>query len=312
MNPLVSIIIPAYKAEQYILEALYSVQSQTYLYWEIIVIEDGSQDETESIVRAFALDVENNVQYDRLAQNQGSSAARNLGLSKAQGKYIAFLDADDLWKDHHLEKAVDALESDKGDLIYSTVQRFDGATGELLERYGPTKEDLKNFPESLFTRVTNYIQPSTIIMRREIVNTVGLFDLNFLRVQDRDYVIRIASENFRFLHLNEITCLLRRGHSSAVSSQRLMQECRALVFRKHRNLKSVKPQVRRDCVFLTHLVVAKNCFKTEPLKAASFLFWAWYARPTKLKYLGIISAAYLYAIFLKIGVLSMYLKQQDG
>lgn len=312
MKPLVSIIIPAYKVEQYIFEALRSIQAQTYPHWEAIVIEDGSQDETESIVRAFALDLENNVLYDRLAQNQGPSAARNLGLSKAQGKYIAFLDADDLWKEHHLEKAIDALESDKGDIIYSTVQKFNSTTGEFLGRYGPTEEDLKNFPESLFTRVTNYIQPSTIVMKREIVDAVGLFDLALLRVEDRDYIIRIAAAKFRFFHLDEITCLLRRGHSSAVSSQRLMQECRALVFRKHNKLEVIKPKIRNNCVFITHLTVAKNCFSVEPLKAADFLFWAWRAKPTKIKYLGIIAVAYIYSLILDTGVLSMHFKQQEG
>ena len=107
-EPLVSILIPTFNSEKFISETIRSVQNQTYKNWEIILVDDDSIDGTLTIVAELALK-DNRIQYSRLEKNSGTGVARNSALAAAKGKYIAFLDADDLWKPEKLEKQLDYL-----------------------------------------------------------------------------------------------------------------------------------------------------------------------------------------------------------
>jgi len=100
-NELISIITPVYNSEKYIGETIKSVLAQTYANWEMLIADDCSTDNTASIVQQFN---DPRIKYFRLAQNAGAAVARNEALEIAQGKYIAFLDADDMWKPEKLEK----------------------------------------------------------------------------------------------------------------------------------------------------------------------------------------------------------------
>jgi len=112
----VSTIIPAYNCERYIKETIESVLSQTYKDIELIIIDDGSTDRTGEIVRSF----ESKVEYIRQSKNTGPSAARNRGIEKAKGEYIAFLDGDDVWMPTKIEEQIKLLESNKDiALVYS-------------------------------------------------------------------------------------------------------------------------------------------------------------------------------------------------
>src|SRR5262245_29166396 len=103
--PVVSIVIPAYKADHYLPDALQSVRNQTFKDWELIVVEDGTRDNTEKLVRDFAETVlPRRVTYLRHDKNQGLPATRNAAIQAAKGEFIALLDHDDIWNDNHLEK----------------------------------------------------------------------------------------------------------------------------------------------------------------------------------------------------------------
>ncbi|MBU0942524.1 MAG: glycosyltransferase [Bacteroidetes bacterium] len=102
---LVSIVIPTFNSAPFIAEAIQSVQNQTYANWEIIVVDDGSTDGSVAIISEFQAS-DNRIQLYKLRVNSGTGIARNLGVEKAKGKYIAFLDSDDLWKPHKLEKQI--------------------------------------------------------------------------------------------------------------------------------------------------------------------------------------------------------------
>ena len=102
-EPLVSVIIPTFNSEKYISDTIISVQNQTYKNWEMLLVDDGSTDETQTIITSFLTD--KRIQFYSLEKNSGTGVARNLGVSKAAGKYISFLDADDLWKQKKTGKA---------------------------------------------------------------------------------------------------------------------------------------------------------------------------------------------------------------
>src|SRR3990172_13226391 len=108
MNPKISVIIPTYNRAAYLAEALNSVISQTYKDFELIVVDDGSTDNTEEAVRRFTVDIKYIYQ-----KNQGVSAARNRGISESGGEFLSFLDSDDLWEKRKLEKQIDFFEKNK-------------------------------------------------------------------------------------------------------------------------------------------------------------------------------------------------------
>lgn len=96
MNALVFIITPTYNSAKFIAETIQSVQNQTYQNWEMIIVDDGSSDKTESIVLSI-LQNDNRIQFHKLSQNSGPAVARNTGIEKASGDYMTFIDADDIW-----------------------------------------------------------------------------------------------------------------------------------------------------------------------------------------------------------------------
>lgn len=111
-KPLVSIITPAYNSEKFIIEAIESVGNQTYQNWELIIVDDCSTDRTTQIVRQYASE-DGRIKLHILKNNSGTAVARNHAINMANGKYIAFLDSDDIWHSHKLEKQVSLMENEK-------------------------------------------------------------------------------------------------------------------------------------------------------------------------------------------------------
>lgn len=104
MNDLVSIIMPSYNTAQYIRQSIQSVLAQTYLNWELIIVDDCSSDNTENVVSVFLND--NRIKFLKNERNSGAAVSRNRALREARGKWIAFLDSDDLWEPEKLEKQI--------------------------------------------------------------------------------------------------------------------------------------------------------------------------------------------------------------
>lgn len=107
-SPLVSVIIPTFNSEKYISDTIASVQKQTYQNWEIVIVDDCSTDRTQDIVLDFSKSDER-IKFYPLEKNSGAGIARDFAVSKASGKYISFLDSDDLWKPEKIEKQVDFM-----------------------------------------------------------------------------------------------------------------------------------------------------------------------------------------------------------
>lgn len=171
-SPLVSVIMPAYNAGRYIQQSIDSVIAQTYSHWEIIVVDDGSSDDTADIVKEISLK-ESRVKYVH-QQNAGPGKARNTGLRHAKGVYIAFLDSDDLWLPDKLRLQLEMIRDQKADLVYSNAYVFSGEPGS--ERTLPVEPGLfqgeKDFPHFLFT---NRIATLTVLARKKSIDEVGGF-----------------------------------------------------------------------------------------------------------------------------------------
>ncbi|WP_367756333.1 glycosyltransferase family 2 protein [Flavobacterium sp. WC2430] len=132
-QPLVSILIPTFNSEKFISESIRSVQNQTYTNWEIILVDDCSTDATLCLVEELAIK-DNRIQYSRLEKNSGTGVARNSALALAKGQYIAFLDADDLWKPEKLKKQIDFLINKNLPFTFSFYDCIDEAGNPLNKR----------------------------------------------------------------------------------------------------------------------------------------------------------------------------------
>lgn len=133
MDDLVSILTPTYNTEKFIRATIESVQNQTYQNWEMILVDDASTDETVKIISDFA-DKDNRIKLFKLSKNSGNGFARNEALEKATGKYIAYLDADDLWSSTKLEKQIQFLKTNNQPFTFSYYDSIDEEGNNLKRR----------------------------------------------------------------------------------------------------------------------------------------------------------------------------------
>ncbi len=185
--PLVSIILPTYNCAAFLPHSIGTILSQTYNSYEIIVIDDGSTDNTKEVLYPFM----QRIKYIRSEQNKGLPTARNIGIRPAQGKYIAFIDADDLWLPEKLQTDIEYFETHpEVSMVYSKHINID-EKGDDLD--GNTKRQLPsgNIFTQLFS-VQNFIITSSVVVRKEVFETTGLFDEQLFNCQDWDMWLRIA------------------------------------------------------------------------------------------------------------------------
>ncbi|WP_343705099.1 glycosyltransferase family 2 protein [Flavobacterium sp.] len=132
MNDLVSILTPTYNTEKFIRATIESVQNQTYKNWEMILVDDASTDQTVSVIEEFAQN-DSRIKLFKLDKNSGNGFARNAALDKASGKYIAYLDSDDLWCSDKLEKQIQFLKTNNLHFTFSYYDSID-EEGNSLKR----------------------------------------------------------------------------------------------------------------------------------------------------------------------------------
>jgi len=184
----VSVIIPTYNRADLILEALDSVFAQTYTDFEIIVVDDGSTDNTNEILLPFS--DKGKLKYIRQS-NQGASVARNRGIAEAKGNFIAFLDSDDLFEPLKLDLQMKYYQAHpEMGLVHSGFTKFDNHGNELGYR------DTSWFSGIVYPQIllywTTLMAMDTVIVPRKVFDSVGLFDANLVHGEDLDMWRRIA------------------------------------------------------------------------------------------------------------------------
>ena len=293
MSALVSICIPAYNADKFISKALSSVREQTFPDWELIVTEDGSEDNTEELVNDFACEIQQHVHYQRHENNQGLPATRNSGIKKAKGKFIALLDADDYWTPNHLESIVSLFKRDNAEIVHSGSILFDEESGRELSIRAPTPEQINKFPLSLYNH--NYIiQPSSAVIDRNVFNRIQYFDINFKICDDLDFWFRAARSGYRILYTDQQTCYYRK-HSSALSSRsRDLVEEVALVYKKHLDWSAFPLAQRLKITSRAFYSAGRMNLRSAPNKARELFIQAWKLKPV---YVHLLAFSLLAGIF---------------
>jgi glycosyltransferase involved in cell wall biosynthesis len=250
MTPLVSVILPTYNRATTLARAVNSVLDQTFTDLELIIIDDGSTDDTPAVLRQFSRDG-----HVRIipSSHRGCAAARNLGVSQARGSYLAFQDSDDEWLPHKLARAMASLENTGPDtgVFYSDMIRIfpDGSVADM------TASEV--VPGRLINEATLDYQPLGIgiqstVIKRHCFETVGGFDEALPRFIDLELFIRLSAR-FRFVHCRETLAKYYFGQGISTDRSALVAARRHLIRKYRRQL--TKPRRHLAQQYL-HLAVA--------------------------------------------------------
>lgn len=210
---LVSVIIPAYNAEKYVVQAIRSVLAQTYSKWEVIIVDDGSTDKTREQIEPL---IRKNIVLVKLAANGGAAKALNIGMNKARGEFIAWLAADDFYHPEMLEQAVGTMNAVKPvGLTYTDVGVFDER--KIMSVFHAHYYLPSEMPERLLT--DNYINSSSIVFRRELLGRTGNCDETLRYDIDGNFLYRMASVGVQFMHI-PIPLVVYRKHNNSLSKDK--------------------------------------------------------------------------------------------
>lgn len=207
-RPLVSVIIPFLNAEKFIHEAIESVFAQTYDNWELFLVDDGSTDASTEIARSYAPRYPEKVRYleHRGHQNRGISASRNLGIGSAKGKYVAILDADDVWLPQKLQQQVTLLQSHPdAAMTYGPSLWWYSWTGDTADSQRDYIQSLAVQPNALFKpptllpiflrQETAVPPPCTLMVKRHVIECIGGWEEVFRTLyEDQVFYAKVCLE----------------------------------------------------------------------------------------------------------------------
>jgi glycosyltransferase involved in cell wall biosynthesis len=230
---LVSVVIPTYNASNFLIKAIQSVINQTYKNWELIIVDDGSTDQTRQIVEEFQKK-DSRIKYF-FQNNKGQGAARNLGIKNASGNYIAFLDSDDEFFENKLERVISYFEKDKNiGLIYTDAIIIGG------HLYNKRRSEIFTpYSGNIYTKLlfNNFITTSTVVVRRGVLQDCGLFDESDLlrNFEDYDLWLRIAKK-YKIEYIPEV--LTKYYYVPKMTSWKKKQRAyKAMIYIYYKNLK---------------------------------------------------------------------------
>lgn len=276
-NPTVSAVIPTYNRAHLVGRAIQSVLNQTYQDFEIIVVDDGSTDNTEEVVKSFN---DPRIRYIRHDQNRGGSAARNTGIKMARGEYIAFQDSDDEWLPEKLEKQMRVFENAPAEVgvVYTGFWRIEGdrrtyiPSDKISQKEGNIQGELLK---------GNFVTTQATVLKKECFEKAGMFDQRLPRFQDWELFIRI-SKYYEFKCIDEPLVISYFTPISISSNQRAQVEAYGLILEKHYQdiAKSRKLLARHQYAFGNLL-----CQNGDLNQGRDYLIKAVKSYPLNIKYL---------------------------
>lgn len=196
--PKISVIIPTFNSVSYLGEAIDSVLAQNYNNLELIIVDDGSTDETKEMIKSYG----EQLTYYKIA-HAGAATARNYGVEHSTGDYLAFLDADDLWPSDKLNKQLDYLINQKQDAVFTSITQFIDQSALHLK----IKKDNAPMPG---------ICASTLLIRREQFLKIGYFKTTYQLGEFIEWFMRAKKDSLQFAVLDTITTQ-RRIHGNNTS-----------------------------------------------------------------------------------------------
>ena len=267
----VSVVVPAYNISAYIADALKSLEKQTFRDFEALVVDDGSIDNTAEIVQSFC---QRDSRFRLLQkQNGGLASARNYGIARAKGEYIALLDGDDIYLPDKLANHVTQLErASKIGVVYSASRaiRDDGKPTFMALSGKPVKSD-----PLIALLCKNFIgHGSNVVFRRSIFDEVGGFDETLRSCEDVDFWLRIAAtRNWEFYRVPKVLCCYRVCPSGLSFNVQQMQRSRETVIEKayQRSPEIVKPVLPTAYSYMYRYLARLSLTAGDEAKARDFI-----------------------------------------
>lgn len=211
-NPTVSVVSTLYNYRHYVVDMIDSVLSQDFTNWELIIVDDGSQDDPYEVIKPYVKS-DSRVRYIRLKENGGYSAAKNEGIIKARGKYLVMLDADDMLVPGSIRVRFDALELNPdvwwchGNAnVLRAGKESNESRGTRLKR---RKQFIKEGKDLTTWYCSSLIHAQTVMLRRDLHKYVGLYDEHLPFSSDTEMWQRIIGLGYIPMHVNEWVCLYR-------------------------------------------------------------------------------------------------------
>lgn len=208
MNDLVSIIMPSYNTAEYITDSINSVLKQTYENWELIIVDDCSTDNTDIVIKSYLTDIR--IHYLKNEKNSGAAVSRNKALAIAKGKWIAFLDSDDLWNEEKLTKQVNFMEYNGYHFSYTNYEEINSDGEPLNVKISGPKRITKY-------GMYNYCWPGCLTVMYD-AQYYGLLQIEDIK-KNNDYAmwLKISRKVDCFL-LDESLAYYRRGRKGSIST----------------------------------------------------------------------------------------------
>jgi glycosyltransferase involved in cell wall biosynthesis len=278
MIPEITIIVPAYNAAQYLRDSISSVLQQTLKEWELIIVNDGSTDNTTEVLEGFLHDARIRVINQ---PNKGVSAARNAGIDAAKGNYIGFLDADDYFMPGNLQQKFNVLDKNRMiDFVYSDVIHCDGALNELYIQRGINGKNL--FEEALLWRKEVIpTLPSNIIGKASLFKENVRFDENLSNCADRFMKIKLAITAVA-IYLPEALVKYRNTPNSMSKSVALLEHDEKYIISKIIG-DNILPAglFRRKVIANIYFTISGSWYKDskKPIRAIRYFFKGFMASP---------------------------------
>lgn len=248
---LISIITPAFNAALFIPETIRCVLAQTYENWEMIIVDDGSTDNTAEIIKPFLSDPRIKYYY----QNNGKQGkARNLALSKVNGEYVAFLDADDLWTSDKLQKQISKIKEVNADVLYSQGWAFNTKYGyndiSRLKKRKVLVGNLNNYDFLLKLLEKNEIPILSVLAKTSVIKKVGQFTecKKIQNAEDYHLWLKIADSGYVFYGMHE-ELFYYRVHPSQITSLDTYASIESFYAIKSYNFKSINERQKKKYLF---------------------------------------------------------------
>lgn len=209
MNELVSIIMPSYNTANFISETIESVLAQTYSNWELIIVDDCSTDDTDAVVCPYLAD--DRIRYIKNEKNSGAAISRNRALREAKGKWVAFLDSDDLWFPEKLEKQISFMKNKGYHFSYTNYIEMNEDSAPNGRRITGPKKITKH-------GMYNYCWPGCLTVMYD-VETIGLIQIADIK-KNNDYAMWLkACRKADCYLLNQTLAKYRSGRAGSISTQ---------------------------------------------------------------------------------------------
>lgn len=216
-KPLVSIVLPVYNGEKFLAESIESCCRQTYERWELLIIDDGSSDNTEAIARSYA-EKDERISYYRNSKNLKLPRTLNRGFSMAKGRYLTWTSDDNYYRPSAIEKMVDALQKSESEFVFAACLIIDENGKNIGENRAP-----KEYRHAIWSY--NFIG-ACFLYSREVYKAIGEYDPRLFLCEDYDYWLRIFA-HFRVEYLDEELYVYRQ-HQGALSQTHKYQQYQVL------------------------------------------------------------------------------------